>query len=552
MVTMLLSGSGVFASEVDDYIPDVTDRVARISFVQGDVQIRREDGTDWEVAVLNLPIVEGDEIATDGNGRLEIQFNSYTHLRIAENSQVKFVGLKDGGIALSVPLGTVVIRASEFDGAKAYFEVDAPKSTISIQRAGIYKIEAGVPDSLEVIVTATGGGEARVYSSDSGFTVKDGRRAKLYIGGTQSGEFETALAERFSDEFDSWSRDRDIIIAQRIKDAHYDQYYDQDMYGAEDLNDYGEWINTRAYGYVWRPYQTSVSRYTDWSPYRYGQWRWVPQYGWTWVNDEPWGWATYHHGRWVWDNGSWFWTPYAQYRSGRSWWHPALVIISSIGGGVYWYPLPYDCSYYNYNSHYHRRRHNNGYNHNGNNGGGGHQNPNPTPTPAVGPTTSDIVRERLRQRRSPFETVPTGGVVTVPASEFGRGKTFSRANVSIAKTILAQAPVDTPPIILPTFNELNGKVSQEIRSTRTPTVRPTAVTTGATPRNQDTPLDQELRKTRMFGGRPPIGTPNTSQGEPRTVVPGDGPRRTGAIERPVIKRDETAETPAPTTATRLR
>src|SRR6187399_879143 len=230
-IMMLLSGGDVFASETDDYIPDVTDRVARISFIQGDVQIRRDETPDWEVAILNLPIVEGDEIATDGNGRLEIQLNSYTHLRIAENSQVKFVGLKDGGIALSVPLGTVVIRASEFDGAKAYFEVDAPKSTISIQRAGIYKIEAGVPDSLEVIVTATGGGEARVYSSDSGFTVKDGRRSKLYIGGMRSGEFETALAENFSDEFDSWSHDRDLIIAQRIKDAHYDQYYDQDMYG---------------------------------------------------------------------------------------------------------------------------------------------------------------------------------------------------------------------------------------------------------------------------------------------------------------------------------
>jgi hypothetical protein len=358
MMMMLLSGIGVFASEIDDYIPEVTDRVARISFVQGDVQIRRDDSPDWEVAVLNLPIVEGDEIATDANGRVEIQFNTYTHLRIAANSQVKFAGLKDAGIALSVPLGTVVIRASEFDGARAYFEVDAPKTTISIQKAGTYKIEAGVPDSLEVIVTASSGGEARVYSTDSGFTVKDGRRAKLYIGGTQSGEWETAQAERFSDEFDSWSVDRDVIIAQRIKDAYYDRYYDRDVYGAEDLNDYGEWINTRKYGYVWRPYQTSLSNYSDWSPYRYGQWRWIPQYGWTWVNDEPWGWATYHHGRWVWDNGGWYWTPYPQYRSSRSWWHPALVVISIIGGNVCWYPLPYDYAYYNYNSYYygHHRR----------------------------------------------------------------------------------------------------------------------------------------------------------------------------------------------------
>src|SRR5438552_3313922 len=140
MMKMLLSGIGVFASEVDDYIPDVTDRVARISYVYGDAQIRRAGSQDWEVAVLNLPMVEGDEIATDANGRVEIQFDSYSHLRIAENSQVKFVGLKDSGIALSVPLGTVVVRVSEFDGARAYFEIDAPKTTVSIQRPGTYRI----------------------------------------------------------------------------------------------------------------------------------------------------------------------------------------------------------------------------------------------------------------------------------------------------------------------------------------------------------------------------------------------------------------------------
>src|SRR5215211_4581327 len=89
LISMLLSGTAALASEVDDVIPEVTDRVARISFVTGDVQIRRADSQDWEVAVLNLPIVEGDEIATDGNGRVEIQFNSYTHLRAAENTQVR-------------------------------------------------------------------------------------------------------------------------------------------------------------------------------------------------------------------------------------------------------------------------------------------------------------------------------------------------------------------------------------------------------------------------------------------------------------------------------
>ena len=126
----------------------------------------------------------------------------------------------------------------------------------------------------------------------------------------------------FYDEFDEWTTKSDAAISKRMKDAFYDKYYDQDIYGAEDLNAYGEWIYSRKYGYVWRPYETSIDDYADWSPYRYGHWRWIPPYGWTWVNDEPWGWATYHHGRWIYDNGYWVSIPYGVVRAQRSWWQP--------------------------------------------------------------------------------------------------------------------------------------------------------------------------------------------------------------------------------------
>lgn len=539
LTTVLLSGMGVFASETDDYIPAVTDRVARVSFVRGDVQIRRAGSQGWEVAVLNLPIVEGDEIATDGNGRFEIQFNSYTHLRVAENSQIKIVGLKDDGIALSVPLGTVVLRAGEFNGTRSFFEIDAPKTTISIQKAGMYRVESGVPDSLEVFVTAAEGGEARVYSIDAGFTVKNGRRAKIYIAGSQSGEWETADASRSADEFDSWSLDRDAIIAKRLRDAYYDKYYDRDIYGAEDLNDHGEWVHTRKYGYVWRPYQTSISQYSGWSPYRYGHWRWVPPYGWTWVNDEPWGWATYHHGRWVWDSGAWYWSPYGAYRHSRSWWFPALVVVRVLGGNVCWYPLPYQYGYYDYNayyySHYPRRRHHNNNNYN-NPGGGGPVAGNPTPTPGAGlPPITPIRGGRDKINEPPLGQVPPAGVVTVASSEFGRRKgNFGTPPLSVSQNVLSQIPdaIQAAPI-LPTYSDLNGAISPKIRAVRPPMASTNAdIQTGATLRKSDAPLDQELQKSRIFGGREPLQI-NTNQGEIRTLDP--PLRKTGAVGRPVVK-----------------
>ena len=96
----LLLAAAASAEDVDDTIPDVTARVARFTFVTGDVQVRREGSQDWEKAVVNLPIVEGDEITTDARGRFEIQFSSYVHVRVAENSYLKIVGLKDGAVAL--------------------------------------------------------------------------------------------------------------------------------------------------------------------------------------------------------------------------------------------------------------------------------------------------------------------------------------------------------------------------------------------------------------------------------------------------------------------
>ena len=332
--TLNLPDAGINTLDDDADFPDTTSRVARISFIRGDVQIRRTASTDWEKATLNLPIVEGDELATSGGSRLEIQFNNFSHLRLDENASLKIAVLRAEGIAVSLSQGTMSLRVTDLGKSAGYIEVDAPKTTVALQKAGTYRIDAGKAGDADIRLSVTNGGEARVYSDTAGFTLKSGRGARVFVDGSNAGEWETADAARNSDEFDGWASDRDVTIAKRIRDAYYDKYYDQDIYGADDLDAYGEWVHTSKYGYVWRPYKNSIGVYADWSPYRYGHWRWVPPYGWTWVNDEPWGWATYHHGRWVYDNGYWAWTPYGYYRPSQSWWFPALVVINVINDNV--------------------------------------------------------------------------------------------------------------------------------------------------------------------------------------------------------------------------
>lgn len=528
---LFLNPKNAFA---DDYTPDVTARVARISFLQGDVQIRRADGTDWERAAQNLPIVEGDEIATDSNARLEIQFDSYMYLRLSENAYLKITTLRDEGIAVSLPEGTLSARVLNFDKDRAYFEIDAPKTTVAVERVGMYRVDAGSKSDSEIRVSVTDDGQAQVYSETSGFTLKNGRSATVQIEGNYAGEWETSDASKYADEFDSFALQRDAIIAKRLQNADYDKYYDRDEYGAEDLSEYGEWVFTKKYGYVWKPFHNSIASYSDWSPYRYGQWRWIPQYGWAWVNDEPWGWATYHHGRWIYDDDDWYWSPYAYQRGRRSWWHPALVVVSYIGSNICWYPLPYDYNYYNYNSYYIDRRTtiiNNTT-----------VVVNPTPTPRI-PTL--IVPKGLASRQ-----IPPTGVTSVPLSEFGRGKgRFSPLPLETAKKVLAETPNTTPPVLLPTIKDLNGKLSREIKVEK-PNITPALaqIKTGATTRTSGVSADENLRQERVLGNRQPKERINEINNPPTQIkgrLEAEPPvRDTGAIQRQTrIKQNGNSETP---------
>jgi len=543
-LSMLLLAVAAFPYETDDTLPEVTDRVARISFIRGEVQIRRDGSDDWEKADPNLPIVEGDELSTDADARVEIQFNSKTHLRLAENSYIQVKTLGDEGIAISVSRGSASVRLRKFDMDKEYFEVDAPNTTVAIQREGVYRIDAESKDEREVRVSVTEGGEARVYSTNSGFTLKSGRSAKLLIEGDLAGEWETADAGRYADEFDSWSSERDDKIAKLVQKADYDKYYDQDIYGAEDLNDNGDWEYTGDYGYVWRPNDTAIRGYSDWSPYRYGTWRWVPPFGWTWVNDEPWGWATYHHGRWIWYRNRWVWTPYGQYRSSRSWWYPALVVVRVINRNVCWYPLGYGQAYSNYNG-YHDwvgnrgrrdRRHDNR----------PPGNINPQPTPIPGPLVP-----KPRGKYVPVDPeIPAKGIVMLPEDDFGIGrKRPTNASPEIIKGVLAKTETQGQ---LPKYETVKPKLGRDILVPANPQVSKSVLArkTGAAERKSEAPLDKELRNSRFYGNRPPV----TRMPANNETPPINGrliPRDTGIVDRPrppkreadVPTADQRIETP---------
>ena len=328
----------------DDDGYEETARVARLSLIRGDVSLRRTGSDKWERAALNVPLVEGDRLATGAGARLEIQIDARNFVRVGEYATVDVVTLRDEGVALSLVEGTATLRLARFDRDREYFEIDAPGTTVAAERRGLYRLDVAQDGGVRITVRADG--RARIYSQDSGFILRDGRSAELAArGGFAELDWEFADA-RSSDSWDSWVDERERYLASRLRYEGRDRYYDDSVWGAEELDAYGDWVSTRDYGYVWRPHSTVVNVYQNWAPYRYGHWAWLPHYGWTWVGDEPWGWAPYHYGRWVYVNGYWCWAPRGYVGYGRrSWWRPALVafvyVPGSYGENVCWYPLSY-------------------------------------------------------------------------------------------------------------------------------------------------------------------------------------------------------------------
>ena len=64
--------------------------VARVSFVQGSVQLLAGQGNDFQQAVMNMPVVDGSRLQTGGDGQAEVEFGDGSVARLTPNSALQF------------------------------------------------------------------------------------------------------------------------------------------------------------------------------------------------------------------------------------------------------------------------------------------------------------------------------------------------------------------------------------------------------------------------------------------------------------------------------
>src|SRR5579883_1426681 len=253
---LLLAGL-YFPARAQD--PDDLKRgVGRISLMNGQVSVQRGDSGEWVAGVLNARLIAGDRIATAANSRAEIEFDSSNLFRMGANAEVHLTQMEAARYQMEFGRGVMTYRVLR--PTDAYVEIDTPSVSIRPAHVGSYRI--AVNENGETEITARSG-EVEVFSPKGSQLVNSGQ-TMIARGDPQDPEFQIVGAQA-PDDWDRWNESRDQMIMQ----SNSARYVGPGVYGEEDMDQYGNWVNVDGYGPCYRP---TVA--VDWAPYRYGRWAW--------------------------------------------------------------------------------------------------------------------------------------------------------------------------------------------------------------------------------------------------------------------------------------
>ena len=306
----------------DDDQGNAPDRgVARVSFMVGNVSVRRGDSGDLVAAIVNAPLTAGDRVVTGPDGRAEVEFDSANLIRVGPSTEIRLSELEYHHYQIQIATGTTIFRVVRQSDSQV--EISTPSVAVHPLQPGVYRVSV-TPDGASDISVRLG--DAEVFSPRGSEPLHAGK-TMMARGAASDPEFQL-VDPVAQDDFEHWCISRDALLAQSQGQSQGPgqppsqrpsaRYVNPDITGAEDLDANGRWVNDGANGNVWAP---TVD--PGWAPYSCGRWTWIDYYGWTWVGCESWGWAPYHYGRWYHAGFGWAWSPGPLV--GRYYWHPALV-----------------------------------------------------------------------------------------------------------------------------------------------------------------------------------------------------------------------------------
>lgn len=239
-------------------------RVARLSYLKGNISLQPSGANDWSQATLNYPLTTGDRLYTDQGSQAELEVGSAA-VRLSGGTDLTLANLNDRFMQLGLGQGTVRVRVYELPEQDSV-ELDTPNGALTLLRPGDYRVETFPNDTGTLVIVD--GGSLEVSGGGASQTVQAGQAVKL----TGTGPIEISFVEPpHPDGFDQWCRERD----RRFVAPASARYVSREVPGYCDLDEYGRWREIPPYGPVWYPLDVPVG----WVPYRYGHWVWVDPWG---------------------------------------------------------------------------------------------------------------------------------------------------------------------------------------------------------------------------------------------------------------------------------
>src|SRR5882762_7728957 len=210
----LLAASGfVFFSAAAHAQDSDYSRVVRLSRTDGQVLVSHPGSEAWEDAPVNLPLQEGDTLATQG-GLAEIEFENGATAYLAENSVLQFTKLDFSG-------GGRITLLNLTQGAATFYANLTRQDSFRVVTA---TLEAAIPERAEFRVDAFRDGasvqvllgEVSVSTSAGSATFEKGQSVALHEGDLQNPNV-ARLPE--PDSFDRWVSAQSETIQTGTKDT---------------------------------------------------------------------------------------------------------------------------------------------------------------------------------------------------------------------------------------------------------------------------------------------------------------------------------------------
>src|SRR5579871_422358 len=180
-------------------------RLARFSYLSGNVTWRPDDQTGWATGSVNQPLREGAQIWISGRGRAEIQFDDGSYLRMGSNAIVTLQTLysdADGEFTeLKMTQGLAFLSLKHED---SLYQIDTP--LVSVKAAGPARIRIGTADGVEIGVRD---GKAAIEGPQGKTTMQAGDYLDL---ADAEAPYDLSKLPR-PDSFELWNDDRDQTLS---------------------------------------------------------------------------------------------------------------------------------------------------------------------------------------------------------------------------------------------------------------------------------------------------------------------------------------------------